>query len=112
MHNGRFQNVPPPTRLVCLQPVSKPLFVDAARGWEDTMTLNEALNASPPHVAINTTGSERAMVRRYTNGGLQAFKPKSPGPGWTHAPIDHAVAVGVDASAWEAVQSQAQINIF
>jgi hypothetical protein len=75
------------------------------------MTLHAALDVSQFHIALNTTGSEPALVRRYMNGRLAAFKPKSPGPGWTQAPINHAVAVDVDANAWVPVQDQAQVYI-
>jgi hypothetical protein len=53
----------------------------STRGKPDTMTLHEALDASPIHVAINTTGRENAPVRQYTNGTSAAFKQKSEGPG-------------------------------
>ncbi len=75
------------------------------------MTLSEALDTSQFRCAINTTGTEPVLVRRYTTGGLAEFKPNASGPGWTQAPINLA-AVGVDANAWEPVQDQAQVNIF
>lgn len=75
------------------------------------MTLEEALDASPVRVAINTTGRENALVRQYTNGALAAFKQRAEGPGWTQAPSNHAATVGVDTNAWEPVREQAQLSV-
>ena len=75
------------------------------------MTLEQAIDASPVRVAINTTGRENALVRRYTNGTLAAFQQRTEGPGWTQAPLNHASAVGVDSNAWEPGREQSQLSI-
>ena len=75
------------------------------------MTLDEALDTSPFHVAINTAGRENALVRRYTSGTLAAFKQKSEGSGWIEAPMDHIAALEVDMNAWEPVKEQSQLRV-
>lgn len=73
------------------------------------MTMDEALDASPIHVAINTTGSEYTAVRRHPDGGLAAFRRLPNEPVWSHAPINHAAAVGVDTNAWKPVQDESEV---
>jgi hypothetical protein len=75
------------------------------------MTLDEALDISLVHVAINTTGRENVLVRRYTSGTLAAFKQKPTGSGWTRASTDYVAAVETDMNAWEPVREQSQLRI-
>lgn len=69
------------------------------------MKLDDALDASPLHAALNATGSQVVMVRRYPedNDRLESFVEHSDTHEFKHAPINHPAYVGVDSLAWEPV---------
>jgi hypothetical protein len=72
----------------------------------DIMTLDEALDASPAKVAINTTARENIMAHKSSDGALAVFKQMPDTRKWAHAPMNHALALDVDTNAWQPAQQR------